>query len=163
GLVVRAIQAVLEGAEGVAGLGLLDLDHVCAQVAQQHAGRRARDEGALLDDLEASQHRDHSCFPTCGGSAQLHSNSRPAGEGSTSWVTATSWESGMGLSPARLSMDVHHRPRYIGLQMMNFHRYHRWHQSLAGVFMGCRRRVRARSYSALPPLPLRLQAYSTTR
>src|SRR3546814_6646005 len=47
GLVMRAVQPALESPERIAGARLLDLDHVGAQVGQQHAGRRAGNERAL--------------------------------------------------------------------------------------------------------------------
>ena len=53
GLEVRAVEAALEGAERVAGARLLDLDHVGAEVGEQHRRRRAGDEGALLEHAHA--------------------------------------------------------------------------------------------------------------
>src|SRR5690606_30710468 len=59
GLVVRAVQPALEGPERIAGAGLFDLDHVRAQVGQQHAGGGPGNESALLDDPDAVQYIPH--------------------------------------------------------------------------------------------------------
>ena len=75
GLEVRAVEAALEGAERVARAGLLDLDHVRAQVAQQHAAGRAGDEGALLEHAHVLQHFDHLAV-SAGGLAFVHQFAR---------------------------------------------------------------------------------------
>ena len=56
---MRAVEAAFEGAKRVAGARLLDLDHVRAQVAEQHGAGRAGDERALFEHPHAFQYFDH--------------------------------------------------------------------------------------------------------
>ncbi len=76
----------------------LDLDHVGAQVGQQHAGRRAGDEGAVLDDAHALQDLGH-CLHSVG---MVFSARRPAirrRNAARAWPGTTAQSRSAGPSP----------------------------------------------------------------
>ena len=57
---MRRIEVALEGAERIAGARHLDLDHLGAEVGEQHAGGRAGDEGAHVEHADAFKRSCHS-------------------------------------------------------------------------------------------------------
>src|SRR5262249_59573379 len=50
---IRTVLLPAKGPEGIAALRMLDLDHVGAEVGQDHAPERSRDYGAELDHAHA--------------------------------------------------------------------------------------------------------------
>ncbi len=56
---MRRIEPAIEGAERIAGLRPLDLDHVGAEVGQMHAGRRTGDVGPHFDDADVLEYLRH--------------------------------------------------------------------------------------------------------
>ena len=57
---MRGIEAALEGAERIAGLGMLDLDHFGAEIGEQHAGGGAGDEGSHFEHPDVPEHLRHA-------------------------------------------------------------------------------------------------------
>ena len=55
---MRGVEPALERAERIAGDGLLHLDHIRAEISEDHARRRTGDEGA---HFEHSNARERSC------------------------------------------------------------------------------------------------------
>ena len=67
-LELGAVEALLEVAEAVAAARALDLDHLGAEVAEQHRGVRRRDELAVVDDPVAGQRAFHRRMRAAGPS-----------------------------------------------------------------------------------------------
>src|SRR3546814_18261612 len=60
GLEMRAVQAVLERPERIACARQFDLDHIGAEVGQQHRGRRPGDEGAVFNHPHVRENLAHT-------------------------------------------------------------------------------------------------------
>ena len=59
GLEMRRIELALEGAERIAALGMLDLDHLRAEIGEQHSGGRAGDERPHLEHSDVAENLRH--------------------------------------------------------------------------------------------------------